>query len=339
MGRADWHKIYQWVTAAVIRNPGSLSSELSKKFHVSRATAASILRKLTEEGWIVRNGSTRPVYSLGRKRRISNVYALPGVDEQRAWEQDFQPFFSLKPNVENICHHGFTEILNNANDHSAGRSVYVAMRQDETSVSILISDDGIGIFEKITSALSLPDKRLALLELSKGKLTTSPHQHSGEGIFFTSRMFSHFVIVANELYYTHDASKKHDWLFEGEAGLRQGTAVDMSIELDSVRTTKEVFDDFSGEAGDFSFNKTVVPVRLAILGNENLISRSQAKRLIQRFENFVTVILDFEGIPEIGQAFSDEVFRVFANNHPEVTLVAVNTIPDVEAMIKRVRQS
>ena len=38
------------------------------------------------------------------------------------------------------------------------------------------------------------DKRQALFELSKGKFTTDPSRHSGEGVFFTSRMFDDFEI-------------------------------------------------------------------------------------------------------------------------------------------------
>lgn len=336
MSRLDMMQVRRWVTEASHRHPQALSAALVERFKVSRAAAATALRKLADEGWIVRHGSTRPSYTPGRKRRISQVYALPGVDEQHCWEADFQPYFNLPPNVENMCHHGFTEMLNNANDHSSGTSVYVGVWQDEGEVSIAIADNGVGIFERIASALSLPDRRLALLELSKGKLTTDPERHSGEGIFFTSRMFDRFVIEANGLHYTHDTTYSHDWLLEEDFG-EQGTWVRMAMPISSPRTAREVFDYYTSGPEDFSFNKTVVPVRLARLGNENLLSRSQAKRLIQRFESFRIVILDFTGVPEIGQAFADELFRVFARRHPEVSLFHIEAVPAVEAMIARAK--
>jgi hypothetical protein len=96
-------------------------------------------------------------------------------------------------------------------------------------------------------------------------------------------------------------------------------------------------DDFAGSAESFEFDKTIVPVRLARLGNENLISRSQAKRLIARFDQFRQVVLDFRDVPEIGQAFADELFRVFANSHPRVALVPVHMEVPVERMMKRVK--
>ena len=54
---------------------------------------------------------------------------------------------------------------------------------------------------------------------------------------------------------------------------------------------------------DYSFAKTVVPVRLAKIGDENLVSRSQAKRLLQRVDRFRCVVLDFDQVGSIGQAF------------------------------------
>ena len=53
------------------------------------------------------------------------------------------------------------------------------------------------------------------------------------------------------------------------------------------------------------------------------------------FEKFKTVVLDFAGVEEIGQAFSDEIFRVFATSHPEVDLISVNAAVGVQQMIVR----
>jgi hypothetical protein len=45
--------------------------------------------------------------------------------------------------------------------------------------------------------------------------------------------------------------------------------------------------------------------------------------------------LDFAGISEIGQAFADELFRVFANAHPRIRITPINAEPAVAQMIKR----
>jgi anti-sigma regulatory factor (Ser/Thr protein kinase) len=292
---------------------------------------------LVADGWLDSTGGTKPTYRLGRNRQVIKTYRLPGIDEHIAWDHDFMPAIDLPKNVAGIFQHGFTEMLNNANDHSEGTLVTVMVEVKDGRLALLVMDDGIGIFEKISKAMSLPDRRLAMLELSKGKFTTDPSNHSGEGIFFTSRMFDQFQIDANDLHYDHDVRDRHDWLMEVDRP-KTGTLVYMSVPVDTPRTTKEVFDSFSG-GDDYGFQKTVVPVRLARVGNENLVSRSQAKRLVARFEGFKTVILDFKDIDEIGQAFADEIFRVFRRSHPDIELIELHASPFVQQMINRATMS
>jgi hypothetical protein len=54
-----------------------------------------------------------------------------------------------------------------------------------------------------------------------------------------------------------------------------------------------------------------------------------------RFERFKEVFLDFSAVESIGQAFADEIFRVYATRHPEMTLTAVNANRQVSQMIRR----
>ena len=325
------------VTQDVGNHPRDLTRYYSEKLGISRVATNKYVGRLEKEGWIARSGpSTRPVFSPGYKRRISRLYPIQGLEEHIAWERDFRPYVSLAPNVLNIAVHGFTEIVNNAIDHSGGNSVFVSASEDETSLRIAIHDDGIGIFEKISSTLGLPDMRQALFELSKGKLTTDPTKHSGEGVFFTSRMFDYFEIAANGLRFNHADASSNDWLEERPSPFKEGTAVFMEISLASDRTTASVYAQFAGIPEDYEFSKTIVPMKLARNGDEQLISRSQAKRLIARFDRFKTVVLDFAGVQEIGQAFADELFRVYGSEHPSIELIPSNMTVQVERMYLRV---
>lgn len=65
------------------------------------------------------------------------------------------------------------------------------------------------------------------------------------------------------------------------------------------------------------------------------IARSEAKRLLEGHERRSSITLDFAGVERIGQAFADEIFRVFANEHSAVELIAVNALPEVQQMIRR----
>lgn len=328
-----FEELVRTVTADVAEHPRDLTRHYADRLGVSRVAANKYIQRLEREGWIARSGpSTHPVFSPGFKRSVARLYALPGLEEHVVWEKDFKPCLSLAPNILSIVSHGFTEMLNNAIDHSAGKSVFVRASQDESSLRIIISDDGVGIFAKITAALELPDMRQALFELAKGKLTTDPSKHTGEGVFFTSRMFDTFEISANGLQFNHDAGSPHDWLQDAAGIFPGGTAVYMRIALTSARTAAEIYARFTGAPEDYDFSKTIVPMKLARFGDEQLVSRSQAKRLIARFDRFRTVILDFSEVQEIGQAFADELFRVYGSAHREVELLPKNMTEQVEKM-------
>lgn len=323
--------------AAVETHPRDLTITVARQTGVSRQTVAARVRNLVEEGYLARSGTTRPTYVRGVRQQGIFKHALKGLAEDRVWSEEVAPLLrGLPANLVDIAHHGLTEMVNNAIDHSEGRHLQVAARRDAERLSLWVVDDGIGIFRKIARALALPDERLALLELSKGKFTTDPRRHTGEGVFFTSRMFDIFQIVSGDLVFDHDDAEEDDLLYDVEATrTRHGTTVFMTIGLSSERTAKQIFDEYSSGPDDYDFAKTVVPVRLAKVGDENLVSRSQAKRLMQRVDKFRCVVLDFNGVSMIGQAFADEVFRVFANEHPQVELGVMHTVPEVQQMIRR----
>ncbi len=272
-------------------------------------------------------------------------YNLDGtLNEDRVWDQDIGPLLANLPkNVLNIWCYAVTEMLNNAIDHSGGTMVGIAVESSFLTTNICISDNGVGIFRKIQAALNLEDERHALLELAKGKLTTDSLKHSGQGIFFTSKAVDVYEILTENISYRHSSTNRdlddceHIGLNEkpGWPG-NVGTIFFMKLSNCSPRILRAVFDEFTTENDDGNeFDKTLIPVRLAQNGSGMLMSRSQAKRLLARIDNFRVATLDFEGVEEIGQAFADEIFRVFKNFHPEIILEPKNACEQVQKMIKR----
>lgn len=85
--------------------------------------------------------------------------------------------------------------------------------------------------------------------------------------------------------------------------------------------------------------ETVVPVRLAQYGDEKLVSRSQAKRLLVGLDKFRVVVFNFAEVEAIGQAFADEVFRVFRKQHPDIEIKSLNANEEVTQMICRAESS
>jgi DNA-binding Lrp family transcriptional regulator len=313
----------------------SVATRLSEELGISRQASSARIRKMVRVGLLVSKGTTsNRILSLAELTRAVASYPIVGLSEDIVWRELCAPVVAdLSTNVRDIWHYGITEMVNNAIDHSGSVTVNVGMSRTALYTTGWVSDAGEGIFLKIQRALNLYDPREAILELAKGKFTTDPANHTGEGIFFSSKMFDAYDIRSRNLHFMHDAGEL-DVLAEREQD-DKGTLVLMRLNNDSPRTDKEIFDHFSG-SDDYTFDKTIVPVRLAIHEGEKLVSRSQAKRLTMRFERFRHVILDFDGVNEIGQAFADEVFRVFQFAHPNTIMVPVHMTQAVKAMVSRV---
>lgn len=334
--RARGEDIRRYILEAVEQNPAEVSRLVAEKFGITRQAVNKHLQRLTAEGALTESGKTRGrTYKLRPQEEWTRNYALiPGIAEDVVWTNDIRPALGELPeNVMNIWHYGFTEMFNNAIDHSSGTQVTVHIRKTANHAEMIVMDNGVGIFKKIQTEMNLLDERHAILELSKGKLTTDPRSHSGQGIFFTSRAFDSFDILSGGVYFGHTFGKPEDWIVERQPD-GTGTSVWMRLNNHTARTLKKIFDEYSTD-DDFGFTKTVVPVKLAQYGTDQLISRSQAKRVLARVELFKTVMFDFDQVPEIGQAFADEIFRVFRLEHPEMTLVAIRTSPAVQQMIER----
>jgi anti-sigma regulatory factor (Ser/Thr protein kinase) len=256
------------------------------------------------------------------------------LEEDTVWRHYLaSPLSNLAENVQDICQYGFTEMFNNVLDHSGGTRVTISFTLSAASVQMEVTDDGVGIFRKIQSGLDFEDPRHALLELAKGKLTTDPERHTGEGIFFATRLFDRFVIHSDSLTFGH-LSEEDTWLAEQKQSARDGTNVKMQIDVNSARSMKKVFRDYSTCDGERDFSRTQVPVKLLRYGDENLLSRSQAKRLLTRLDRFEEVILDFQGLEFVGKAFTDEIFRVYKREHPDVGILWINTSEDIEKIIR-----
>lgn len=336
MARVDLNAITLWITAAAIQHPHTLLQEVMARMGVSRATALKALKKLSALNWVVNVGTPRrPHYQPGLLRQVVRRYQIAGLSEDLPWSQDFSPFFNLPHEVLRMTQHAFCELLNNAIDHSEGSSVTVSLRQTPSQVQLLVSDDGRGLFDKINNLFSIDDPHTAMLELSKGKLTGLPMQHTGRGLFFTSKLADVFDLHANDVAFQHREWSRAGWL-PGRALRHQGTSVYFSIALDTQRTLDSVLQAFSASGQGFGFERTVVPLRLVSNAQSGLESRAQARRVADRLDQFQRAEVDFEGILCVGHSFVDELFRVLAHQYAPTEFVPVNMCPAVAAMVHSV---
>jgi len=333
-------KIREFILTSIADNPVGISKIIEKKFRISRQAANKHLKKLEQQGSIAskKSGRNRYYYLTPIEEWKTEIPLTEKSEEGVVWNEFVSPSVkNLPDNVIDIWHYGFTEMLNNAIDHSGGTMVDISLKKTAAYTEISIIDNGEGIFKKIQNALDLHDPRHSVLELSKGKFTTDPENHTGQGIFFSSRIFDNFSILSHNIFFSHTHDEIKDWIFKGDENKSiPGTGVFMKLSNNSSRKIKKVFDAYASP-DEYGFIRTVVPVFLAQYGDDKLISRSQAKRLLFGIDKFKKVIFDFDGVETIGQAFADEIFRVFTNKNQEIELQFVNANQEVKSMILRAK--
>lgn len=256
--------------------------------------------------------------------------SLAGLQEDVVWDvlsrAHIHPDLSARP----IIRYAFTEMLNNAIDHSDGTHVDLSAWVSDERLAFLIQDDGVGAFAKVREALGLADLFESVQELSKGKRTTWPENHSGEGIFFTSKAVDVFQLVSNGVRWTID-NMRND-VAVGDAPDEPGTAVYCEVAPSASRTLREVFATYTTDTYEFKVTRPIV--KLFGYG-VTFVSRSEAKRLLDGLDDFDDVLVDFMGVTDVGQGFVDELLRVWPQSHPGKQVIPINMSNAVEFMVRR----
>lgn len=320
---------------------------VAREFGVS----PSRVRQLADEGSIpsTRTSGGHRLFDVALVREALARRALPapgrrpspdllqehvpaGLEEHILWTEAAERLH-LGDRVSTDCwgaaQYAFSEMTNNAVDHAQAARVTARWWVDKATLSFEVDDDGRGVFARVREGLDLGDSFAAIQELSKGKTTTDPARHTGEGIFFTSKVVDTFVLDANGLRWTVDNLRNDQAV--GLSDRTYGTLVRCEMDVQLSRSTSEVFAAFSI---DHDFARTRTVVQLFSIG-VRFISRSEARRLLAGLDRFRDVIIDFRGVQEVGQGFVDEVFRVWPSQHPDVTVRPANMVGPVEAMVRR----
>jgi anti-sigma regulatory factor (Ser/Thr protein kinase) len=319
-------------------NGTATGPELAEFLGVTRQAVSPHLRRLLADSKIVKTGSTRaaryfPYEAAATTRTVKRELALAGLDESAVYEHIAisMTLSELRDSIESIVHYAFTEVLNNAIDHSMTERCTVEVRLDATKLAFGIRDTGIGVFHSIAEKFGLQNEHDAMIELIKGKTTTQPHAHSGEGLFFVSKAADRFSLRSHRLQIEWD--KQRADVFVSEPRFLKGTLASFEIGRNSRTRLEKVFAEFAPEEYDFQFQKTRVLVKLL---RRDYVSRSEARRLLHNLDKFSEIELDMRDVKNVGQGFADEVFRVFAAAHPDILIRCVNASDAITAMIKHV---
>ncbi|MBQ8606037.1 MAG: DUF4325 domain-containing protein [Clostridia bacterium] len=302
-------------------------------FNINKTTVYSYIDELCENKVIKKLG--RGSYEL-----ITNTAQYKFSRSAGDLDSDTYIFYNcfekfikeLPSNVYQIWIHAFSEMVNNVMDHSMAENVSIHIEQNILRTAVSIADNGIGIFKKIKDHFGYATLDDAICELFKGKLTTDTENHSGEGIFFSSKMMDRFFIYSDGKIF--NTNKYQDSDIKNFDGSFKGTIVFMELSNHTNKQTSDIFDMYADVVGGFKKTKIV----LKNIFETSPVSRSQAKRVCNRLDEFEEVIFDFEGIEWMGQGFAHQIFSVFASAHPEIRITAVNMAENVLKMYNHVTQ-
>ena len=305
----------------------------------SRTYVSRLLAELIKEGRVAKTKAGRNVFyevideEIGLEQRV----LLLGLDEAKVWEKvrkNTQFIGGMTEQSENILYFSFTEMLNNAIDHADSLRGMVKVWREGEVIKFIVRDYGVGVFRNLMEKKGFTDEVMAIQELVKGKLTTAVKWHSGEGIFWTSKIADRFELISYDFKLRVD-NKMDDYTIEKTEKMVKGTEVRFEVGLKTKKSLQELFEKYTLNRETYAFETTEIPIKLFENGGDVWISRSQAKRVLNGLEKYKRVILDFKGIELIGQGFADEIFRVFRLRHPEVEIVTENMSPSVELMVRR----
>ncbi len=277
----------------------------------------------------------RGEYELIKNETNISLYRSKGEleSEDKIYINYIKPRIShLAQNVRSIWSYIFSEMVNNVIDHSMCEKLSISISVDAIKTVMKIHDDGVGIFNKIKDYFDYESIDEAIGELFKGKLTTDNVHHSGEGIFFSSRMADEFVIFSSGKVFSH---KKFDrnMVTDNSNNSENGTLIYITLSNHTQKTAASVFNEYEDEEGDFIKTKIIIKNYF----DESPMSRAQAKRLCMRLDEFKYVYLDFEDVEWIGQGFAHQIFSVFAKEHSDIVIEPVNMNDDVRKMYNHVR--
>ncbi|MBR3116138.1 DUF4325 domain-containing protein [Candidatus Saccharibacteria bacterium] len=326
-------KIYQILT----KNPGLSAVQIGEKDDLGNRTYISKnLAALIKENRVrsEKHGRNVIYYVSDKIVALEENLNLIGLKEDEIWHKvrKSTTFLNdLTENAENILYFAFTEMLNNAIDHSRSGVGYVKIWLEDDKLKFVVKDNGVGVFKNVMINRRLASEPDAARELIKGKLTTQPGWHSGEGIFWTSKVADRFILKSYDYELTLD-NIINDYTIQKIKQPLIGTEVYFEVSKNTDKSLQKLFRDFSFDRQHLSLDTTIIPVKLFDEG-EIWISRSQAKKLLAGLEKYKKIIFDFAGIEVIGQAFADEIFRAYNIHHPDIELEPINMSDSVKLMV------
>ena len=227
----------------IINQRGKVTSaQIMAEVDVSRQYIIMVISDLIAEKKLIKVGSTHNAFyvsSVFAKEHpeifpssFKKTYKNQSLEEHHVLleiEDKFPQILNLPENVRSIFTFAFSEMFNNAIEHSSSKNISIEVAERNGKLSFMVLDSGVGVFRNIMKKRKLHSEIEAIQDLLKGKTTTMPKSHSGEGIFFTSKSSDLFIL--DSFGYQLTINTKTDGIsIKNVSLIKRGTKVIFEIE-------------------------------------------------------------------------------------------------------------
>jgi len=302
-------------------------------FGISRQAMHKHMKSLIEDKKVVAFGNTKGrYYKLNPSVNYTKNFELTNeISTEIILKENILPNIkSLKDNIFEIFEFSIGALLNNVVDHANANKIYFKLYINHRDSHFVISDDGIGIFNKIRTGLGLVNTHMAGLELAKGNITTDPDNHSGDELNAIIHLFDKVTIDSSghSLRFFND---NNEWLMQNSKQ-QHGTRIHLQIDTQSKRSCAKIF--------EFIFKKKhrhiSIPLNLLELSDYKIINcRSQVKNVLRNIKDYKIIEFDFQKIDLIGPSFADALVRKTKEYNQFANIEWINSNSTVDLLMSR----
>ena len=137
------------------------SSDIVNAFKISRQYAMVLINGLVLDGKLLKVGSTKKAYYIlpdYAKQdgvfppRITKRLINKDLHEHEVYleiEKQYPLIQQLPENIRSILNYAFSEMLNNAIEHSKSKNIEIEISIQNRKLSFVVNDFGIGVFRNI----------------------------------------------------------------------------------------------------------------------------------------------------------------------------------------------
>ncbi|MBH09270.1 MAG: hypothetical protein CMG74_02765 [Candidatus Marinimicrobia bacterium] len=326
------HRIQNFILDNIAVHQRDIIKAAITKFGVSRQAVLRHMNTLIREKRVVAHGKTKdryyelePLLNYTKLMEISKEFKV----DKFLHAEIIPSLINLPRNIIEICEYTLTALLHNVIDHACATHLSIKLFCSRDETHIVITDNGVGIFQNIRDGLGLEGEKISAIELAKGPKINETGHHAGDDLRAIIMLFDCITIDSSEISLRYERSLDQ-WSMQ-ESKQAKGTKIHLEISTKSSITCNEIFNKLFTEEK----SSVRIPVNLARTNGELLSSRYQAHKLVHNIELSKEIEFDFSGIDIIGPAFAHELVWITKEKNNSIDIDWINAGDTVDLMMSR----